>query len=61
MLLLFADVFDTEKTLYIILELVTGGELFDAITDAGHFSEDVAKGKQIELGDSFLALFAFQL
>jgi len=39
-------VYDTEKTLYIVLELVTGGELFDAINDVGHFSEEVAKGKK---------------
>eukprot|EP01119_Soliformovum_irregulare_P012061 TRINITY_DN3104_c0_g1_i2.p1 TRINITY_DN3104_c0_g1~~TRINITY_DN3104_c0_g1_i2.p1 ORF type:complete len:507 (+),score=139.31 TRINITY_DN3104_c0_g1_i2:99-1619(+) len=37
------EVFDTEKILYIILELVTGGELFDRIVDLGFFSEEEAK------------------
>jgi len=37
------EVFDTEKTLYIVLELVTGGELFDRIVDCGHFEENYAK------------------
>ena len=35
-----ADVYETSKTLYIVLELVTGGELFDKIVAEGKFSEE---------------------
>lgn len=48
------EVFDTEKTLYIVLELyvfltkilicsVTGGELFDTIVESGKIEEEKAK------------------
>jgi len=37
------EVFETQSTLYIVLELVTGGELFDKIVAAGQFSEDKAR------------------
>eukprot|EP01029_Cantina_marsupialis_P027366 TRINITY_DN7637_c0_g1_i1.p1 TRINITY_DN7637_c0_g1~~TRINITY_DN7637_c0_g1_i1.p1 ORF type:complete len:636 (+),score=205.59 TRINITY_DN7637_c0_g1_i1:148-2055(+) len=37
------DVFDTPKYIYIILELVTGGELFDKIVDAKRFKEDLSR------------------
>jgi len=43
------EVFDTEKTLYIVLELVTGGELFDKIIESGKFSEILAKRLFIQL------------
>jgi len=33
------DVFEDDKTLYLILELVTGGELFDQIVGRGTYSE----------------------
>ncbi|XP_065920782.1 serine/threonine-protein kinase Chk2-like [Dysidea avara] len=37
------DMYDTIDTLYIVLELVEGGELFDRIVKVGKFSEDIAK------------------
>jgi len=37
------EIFESERTLYIILELVTGGELFDRIIDMGHFMEEHAR------------------
>lgn len=37
------DVYDTVDTLYIVLELIEGGELFDRIVNVGKFSEDTAK------------------
>ena len=38
----FHDMYDCKEKLYIVMELVTGGELFDRIIDAGHFSETEA-------------------
>jgi calcium/calmodulin-dependent protein kinase I len=48
------DVFDSKENLYIVLEFMKGGELFDIIAESGHFSEkdasqvmrDVVKGVQ---------------
>lgn len=48
------DVFDTRDRLNLVLEFMEGGELFDIIADAGHFSErkasqvmrDIVKGVQ---------------
>ncbi|XP_023214970.1 serine/threonine-protein kinase Chk2-like isoform X3 [Centruroides sculpturatus] len=37
------DVIDTEDTLYIVLELVEGGELFDRVVSVDHFDEPTAK------------------
>ena len=37
------DVFETDAVLYIVLELVTGGELFDKIVNDGHFTETDSK------------------
>ncbi|VDK24633.1 unnamed protein product [Taenia asiatica] len=37
------DVIETEETLFIVLELVEGGELFDRILSSGHLSEDDSK------------------
>eukprot|EP00297_Palpitomonas_bilix_P012234 CAMPEP_0113880712 /NCGR_PEP_ID=MMETSP0780_2-20120614/7944_1 /TAXON_ID=652834 /ORGANISM="Palpitomonas bilix" /LENGTH=319 /DNA_ID=CAMNT_0000867431 /DNA_START=110 /DNA_END=1069 /DNA_ORIENTATION=+ /assembly_acc=CAM_ASM_000599 len=38
------DIYDTSKKLYLVMELVTGGELFDSIVDRGSYSEaDAAK------------------
>ena len=31
--------YETEKILYLVLELLTGGELFDCIIAKGHYSE----------------------
>lgn len=35
----FHEVFENESDLYIVMELCTGGELFDRIKAAGHYSE----------------------
>ena len=37
------EYFNTEKCLYIITELLTGGELFDRISSSNHLSEKVSK------------------
>lgn len=38
------DIYETPTQIYIVLELVTGGELFDRIVSRGHYSEkDAAK------------------
>mmetsp|Transcript_24109 Transcript_24109/g.41198 ORF Transcript_24109/g.41198 Transcript_24109/m.41198 type:complete len:289 (-) Transcript_24109:145-1011(-) len=36
------EVFDTPDTLYLVMELITGGELFDKITEIGSYSEHTA-------------------
>jgi len=36
------EVFDTPDTLYLVMELITGGELFDKITEIGAYSEKTA-------------------
>merc|ERR1712000_656975 len=36
------EVFDTPDTLYLVMELITGGELFDKITEIGAYSEQTA-------------------
>jgi len=44
------EVYDSDPTkLYLVMELVTGGELFNKIVEIGSYSEKVAKGlvKQI--------------
>jgi serine/threonine protein kinase len=33
------DVFETDHDLYLVLELATGGELFDQIVERSHYSE----------------------
>ena|SRR3989338_599803 len=38
------DVFAEEKRLYLVLELVTGGELFDKIVELGSYTEKDARG-----------------
>jgi serine/threonine protein kinase len=38
----FQDMFDSKDKLYIVMEYMTGGELFDRIIDEGHFSEMAA-------------------
>ena len=37
------DVFQTDNTLFIVTEYVTGGELFDRLVDKGAYTEDKAK------------------
>jgi serine/threonine-protein kinase Chk2 len=38
------ELFQTQRRLYIVLELVTGGELFDSIVEEKRFTEDKARG-----------------
>ena len=42
----------TSKNVYIVLELVTGGELFDKIVEAIRFAEDIGRSyfQQLVLG-----------
>jgi len=42
-------VYETETHLFLVLELLTGGELFDRIIQKGHYSEDDAKTLSITL------------
>eukprot|EP00871_Galdieria_phlegrea_P002514 jgi/Galph1/3263/GphlegSOOS_G1922.1 len=37
------DIFETKTRIYIVLEYMEGGELFNAIANAGHFSESDAR------------------
>ena len=37
------DAQETEDTLYLFMEVCTGGELFDRIVDMGHFTENMAQ------------------
>jgi len=42
------EIFDQKKVMNLVMELVNGGELFDAIVEAGNFSEkDAAKTTQL--------------
>jgi len=43
------NVYETEVYLYIVLELVTGGELFDKIVEEGNFSEEKARNYFIQM------------
>ena len=44
--------YETEKILYLVLELLTGGELFDTIIAKGHYSEADARQVTITLLDA---------
>jgi len=44
--------YETEKILYLVLELLTGGELFDCIIAKGHYSEADARTLTITLLDA---------
>eukprot|EP00403_Amphidinium_massartii_P021189 CAMPEP_0178400764 /NCGR_PEP_ID=MMETSP0689_2-20121128/15956_1 /TAXON_ID=160604 /ORGANISM="Amphidinium massartii, Strain CS-259" /LENGTH=739 /DNA_ID=CAMNT_0020021567 /DNA_START=52 /DNA_END=2268 /DNA_ORIENTATION=+ len=37
------ETYEGEEAFFLVMEVVTGGELFDRIKKAGHFSEDMAK------------------
>jgi len=50
--------YETEKILYLVLELLTGGELFDRIIAKGHYSEADARQVSIVLLDSLRYLHA---
>ncbi len=49
-------VFETETTLYLVLELLTGGELFDTIIQRGHYSEADARTLTRTMLDAILYL-----
>ena len=38
------DAFETDEKLFLFLEIMEGGELFDRIVDMGHFTEKDAQG-----------------
>ena len=46
------ETYETEKYLYLVLELVTGGELFDLVVDAGRLTEDVTRTLFIQMLDA---------
>uniref|UniRef100_A0A6B2LAP7 Protein kinase domain-containing protein n=1 Tax=Arcella intermedia TaxID=1963864 RepID=A0A6B2LAP7_9EUKA len=46
------DLFDTEQRLYLVMELVTGGELFDKIVEREQYSEADAKEVMRQLFDA---------
>ena len=50
------EVFEDVKSVYLLMELCTGGEMFDRIINAGHFSEKQAATyiKQVLLGVNYL-------
>lgn len=37
------ETFEDSRNIYLVMELCEGGELFDAIIDAGHFDEKKAR------------------
>ena len=43
------EAFETDERMYLFLELMTGGELFDRIVDQGFFTEDQAKDVTFKL------------
>lgn len=50
------DVFDSDKTLCLVLELVQGGDLFDYIKYAGHIEECLAKSRFMDLIEALIYL-----
>ena len=51
-------VYETARYYYIVLELVTGGELFDRIVAAGHFAEAAARRVAAQVLDALAYLHA---
>ena len=51
-------VYETARYYYIVLELVTGGELFDRIVAAGHFAEPAARRVAAQVLDALAYLHA---
>lgn len=43
------EVYEDKKYIYFVMELCTGGELFETVTEEGHFSEDKARASFIQL------------
>jgi serine/threonine protein kinase len=43
------DAYETDDHLYLFLELMSGGELFDRIVDMGHFTEKMAQDVSFKL------------
>ena len=43
------DAFETDDKLYLFMELMSGGELFDRIVDMGHFTEAMAQDVTFKL------------
>lgn len=43
------EVFDTGKTFYMVLEMCSGGELFDRIEQKDHYSEDEARAVVLQV------------
>jgi len=50
------DIYETQSKLYLVMELVTGGELFNKIVEIGAYSESIAKDlvRQILHGVKYL-------
>jgi len=46
------DAFETDDRLYLVMELMEGGELFDKIVDMGHFTEKQAADATLKLLDA---------
>lgn len=55
------DVIDSESTLCLVLELVEGGDLFDAIAAAGKFSEPEAKRMTQDLASALTYLHSLSI
>ncbi len=46
------DSFETDHKLFIVMELVRGGDLFDRILERGKYSENTARQVMIKLLDA---------
>jgi calcium/calmodulin-dependent protein kinase I len=46
------DTFETDNVIYIVMELVTGGDLFDKIIGIGRYSEDDARRVLLKIMDA---------
>lgn len=55
------ECFESEKEMQIVLELVTGGELFDRLVDAGNYTEKDAARCMYSLCDALQHLHAHQI